>query len=378
MTQMDWSKGTFFRPVDGFVPWLLEYAQGRMIVDCGAGFGDLVASLLDQDPECGAVGIEQMASKVEEGVLRALASGATEGQRRMVRRILIGDTVDHSFLQHPKALAVFARPCHGPWVRLTLESSHHVVEALYISKPGNVQRDLEGLEWCPLGDAVVGEEGERVYKVRRTPPDNDRRFSWALVRQASDHAKTTSTELHWLRYIPSNPHVWYRDEGPVRLPRFAGDVVVDEACTSDMDWLDWPRTTLWQMWDRRVRDLSLDNGWCSPEGTFYRCAYWEHDELAAHYLRRSIRDLERTGWARVQRRSKDEPHLIVTVDKRGHGIGDGRLTQQQVQGLLDAGISLSLWHIEDAEGDWSDLIQRLRAEEGQDFASDCVPPPEQS
>lgn len=56
--------------------------------------------------------------------------------------------------------------------------------------------------------------------------------------------------------------------------------------------LDYTKTTL-------VDFNGEDAGWLDRNGKFYGCDPEAHDEVAIYYLKRSVEDLERSGWVRV-------------------------------------------------------------------------------
>lgn len=112
-------------------------------------------------------------------------------------------------------------------------------------------------------------------------------------------------------------------------------------------------------WERRVKDVGLDNGWLSPGGDLYRCAYWEHVGLAYDFLGRSDDELLKAGWLKLQRKprlsSDSMPpgrHLFVLGD---HCARPGRMTREQVATLVSAGFVPPNHLLELAEGDWSHL-----------------------
>lgn len=50
---------------------------------------------------------------------------------------------------------------------------------------------------------------------------------------------------------------------------------------------------------KHLLDPWSDQGWVSPDGRFYGCKFFQHDDLAHALLRKSVRDLEVEGWVRV-------------------------------------------------------------------------------
>lgn len=123
-------------------------------------------------------------------------------------------------------------------------------------------------------------------------------------------------------------------------------------------------------WERRVKDVGLDNGWLSPEGDLYRCAYWEHVGLAYDLLGCSDDELFKAGWLKLQRKPSDgfkaqERHLFVLGD---HCARPGRMTREQVAALVSAGFVPPNHLLELAEGDWSHLYAANDQREAEDMA----------
>lgn len=66
-------------------------------------------------------------------------------------------------------------------------------------------------------------------------------------------------------------------------------------------------------------------GWIAPDGRFFGCGYYEHDDIAYALIRMDPRALENEGWVRVH-----ESSFI-------HKSSARRITGRQVQTLLELG-----------------------------------------
>lgn len=175
------------------------------------------------------------------------------------------------------------------------------------------------------------------------------------TRTIKSQGEVVGTEdiIHWYGEGPDD--VLYHGMGPSHTCRMPGDEILDVVEAEHADDLDWTRTTLWQKWDKRVDDTSLQGGWVSPEGRWYRCKGWQHDSLICDYLFMRVRDVEKGGWARIHHQ-EDGSHLIVVRNSRGdYG---GRLTMEQTQTLLDGGVEIPDHMLDAAEGDWSAYMKR--------------------
>ena len=67
------------------------------------------------------------------------------------------------------------------------------------------------------------------------------------------------------------------------------------------------------------------NGWISRDGKAYACDWMEHDDVAYYYFKKSIREMESSGWIRV---NFDVPNYI------------GRISQAQYNKCKDLGIEI--------------------------------------
>jgi hypothetical protein len=74
-------------------------------------------------------------------------------------------------------------------------------------------------------------------------------------------------------------------------------------------------------------DPGSDQGWIAPDGRFYGCNYYAHDDLAFSLIRKTPQSLEILGWVRVH------------ADSFGFGAcgANGELTQRQLETLFELG-----------------------------------------
>lgn len=333
---------SFFEPTQEFVVWVKEAFEGRPVLDAGCGFGNLTDALLRAG--VAAVGIDLQHSKIESGQSRYPAAAG---------KLLVGDTTEHPLVRLSAAVVIFGRPCHDPsWIARTVEASASTASAwVYISKPGNAENDIASFERRRvLVAATVGDEGEEAWEFRPVPDDfDDEPVRWCLV-EFPGRGPT------WVR---DGEGVWYWNWSPSYCSKH-DETVLEDAWVQDDDWLDHSKTAIWQQWEQRVRDTSLDNAWVSPDGEVYRCAYWEHNSLANDYLRRRVRDLESGCWCKVQRAPGESQVFSMGYDDRGR---DHRLRKEQVSAMLEAGFDVPVWKLEEAEGDWSEAIEQRRQQQ---------------
>ncbi len=97
-----------------------------------------------------------------------------------------------------------------------------------------------------------------------------------------------------------NGPYWLMDEGDNQFwtnimggkcPRHTSDKILETVEAEDWIDLDWTFTILHRPESRA--------GWVSPDGRFFGCDNQEHDLFAQLALKKTIGELERTGWARI-------------------------------------------------------------------------------
>lgn len=106
-----------------------------------------------------------------------------------------------------------------------------------------------------------------------------------------------------LLIVPGMGCYWWRDTGTQwvhedtlhRFPKTRNPAiqVVEEAEASSFAKLDHTKTDLYKP--------ESECGWLSPNGKFFGCASQEHDRLARLVIGVPVPNLEKSGWARVQR-----------------------------------------------------------------------------
>lgn len=345
----------FFEPTAAFILWMASRYSEQPIVDCGCGYGNFVEALRMGGCE-GTVGMDLLDEKLEE--VHTRYPGA-------VGRVFYGDTRVHPAMLLEEAVVVFARPCHdASWIAETVAHASATAHTfLYISKPGSEVSDLAGFERRRVAwDIVIGEEGELCWEFRAVPRNAPNELArWCLV-EFKEHG------LVWAR---DGGDVWLWGWGPSHCTK-GGDPIITEAVITDA-WLDWSATSAWKRWDKRVNDESLDNGWIDPAGRLYRCAYWEHNGIVYDYLHKEARELEDGGWCKLQRGGASSDRHLFIMGNRSPGK-DHTLTEPQVKTLLAAGFVPPLYMLDEAEGDWSALCNRLEAEEGELSLEDLTSP----
>lgn len=255
--------GTVFMEInDDFISLVKKLAEGRTIIDCGAGmarFGSLVPEVIsiDRFPE-------------ESPFSRVIEFDAVE------------------FNMGPKFLPMFIRPDHGGWVHKTLEKQLPLTGlALYVGFESNFATDLPDEGILYLADEIegwTGPNGEKAFRVVpvKNPPQTE---EWRLLQIG------TPGYVTWMKVITRNGCLWYENLRGGRSPPAAFIRVLDVQHVRNARNLDWKRTY-----------LSSDEsgaGWLDRAGTLHTCPPEEHDNYAFLVLKRDVDDLERAGWVRV-------------------------------------------------------------------------------
>lgn len=128
--------GLFFKPDLKFVEWLVNYADGRVIVDVGAGQGHLVRMIKQVGGR--SVGLEPNFNA--EAYREYCLSGGYMPELNEILPMTIQQAKGIVSGMGKKALLVFARPCHSDFVEYGLTIMSDQTEALYITVPENLER----------------------------------------------------------------------------------------------------------------------------------------------------------------------------------------------------------------------------------------------
>ncbi len=162
VSDIDVLNDPFFIPNTEFVKWLIEYANGRTIVDCGAGSGYLCA--LIENNGGNAVGLEPRWSMerkefwMKKGFMFNVMPMESENS------IFIGLPPENM----SRCLFVFARPCHNGFVSRTINKLNGA-EILYIGHgEENKEMDLPvGTKYTKLDHKGTSVDNEYVLSIKK-------------------------------------------------------------------------------------------------------------------------------------------------------------------------------------------------------------------
>jgi len=127
----------FFRPDKDFKQWLIDYADGRIIVDVGCGTAILINDLADMGGK--VMGIEPMFSSEDMTGLTKHRLSQGKGIINIMPRT-VQECANLLQAIGGKALLLFCRPCHSDFVVDALDLKHPDTEALYITVPENLTK----------------------------------------------------------------------------------------------------------------------------------------------------------------------------------------------------------------------------------------------
>lgn len=151
----------FFQPDVDFVKWLIKYADGRTIIDCGAGSGYLTAMIHHLGYK-NCIAIEPHYTEERNWFWR---------KRGFQFHVFFKNSEEESIIRDipkGKALLLFARPCHSGFVYRTIKNNMPVgTEALYISHKNNTQLDLGDIYYTELKHEGTSKNNEFVLSIKK-------------------------------------------------------------------------------------------------------------------------------------------------------------------------------------------------------------------
>lgn len=158
----------FFKPDLIFSKWLVEYANGRMIIDIGCGQGHLVRMIKKMGGK--VMGLEPNFDYLAYTKMRSLA-GTLEGAVNEVMPMRVQDADKLIQGLGDKALLVFARTNQGGFVEDGLDIMPNGMEALFITIPNTVDVLVELGKYEPQKKLIqhkgVSEDSEVVYSIKK-------------------------------------------------------------------------------------------------------------------------------------------------------------------------------------------------------------------
>ncbi len=142
----------FFEPTDEFIQFLKTFADGRPIIDVGAGCGLLAKRIHDEGMKVLAIDIIDRTEPVHPV-----------------------HNLDATAMTFPAGcLPVMARPCHSEWIEETVRNAmQHLTQFIYVGLPRNFGKDLGPLrrhyQLRVQKGFVAGKDGELVVCIYKLP-----------------------------------------------------------------------------------------------------------------------------------------------------------------------------------------------------------------
>jgi len=158
----------FFKPDIMFVKWLIQYANGRMIIDVGAGQGHLVRMIKMLGGK--AIGLEPNIDYMSMVTMRKAKNPNYDINEILPMDVQRAGTMIQG-LGGDKTMLVFARPCHNGFVEEGLDIMPEGMEALYITLEENLEKydDLGKYKNSAehIGTMGISEDNEVVYSIKK-------------------------------------------------------------------------------------------------------------------------------------------------------------------------------------------------------------------
>jgi hypothetical protein len=160
VSEIDPLSTPFFIPDVAFVKWLIKYANGRLMIDCGAGTGYLTALITKLGGKC--IAIEPMYT-MERKMFWV--------KQRIHFHVFYEKSETASIIKTApdnKALLLFARPCHSSFVYDTIQNNmNEGMEALYIGHKHNHEDDLGDLPFEEIKHEGTSKNREIVLSIKK-------------------------------------------------------------------------------------------------------------------------------------------------------------------------------------------------------------------
>ena len=153
----------FFHPKKKFYAWIQRVMKKHpkaVLVDCGAGDGDLVAELLQLGLPC--IGIDPQWGGLPRGK-------GMEGVE-LAQKMICQNAEESTFVTKMPAVLLCCRPCHSAFPARINRARHKDSVFYYIGFKKNLIWDLAGAP-VKLLVSGVGKEGECVWAVGAADAD---------------------------------------------------------------------------------------------------------------------------------------------------------------------------------------------------------------
>ena len=157
----------FFRPDKTFIEWIVEYANGRIIVDIGCGSCRVTEKLKDAGARIIGVDPFTSMSNIAAMNMKRLRQGQDIINVLPMRIEECKDLIQNN---SQEILMLFARPCHSDFVENALDMKNSNTEALYITVPVNFDKYDDLGEFRDRANLVshkgISADNETVWSIK--------------------------------------------------------------------------------------------------------------------------------------------------------------------------------------------------------------------
>lgn len=295
----------FFKPTKAGLKFLIKHFKcTETVIEVGCGKGDLCKALKEGGVEI--MGIDLYAR--EKQSFPVLHIDATKFPYPIGSKVII------------------ARPNRGDWylevVKTALESG--VKEVIYIGIDKHIGEDIEYL--CDFDFRVkkllsnAGEDGEQIWSIKGE--SEMKKTKYYLITWGHGDLEMGPG---WFKKLGG----WWVNTSGGKMPITDKEKVLRDAEVEDSYDLDWEPVLI---------KPGAGAGWLDRKGNFWECTTEDHDRVAELVLRKSVEELEKTGWVRVDY----SPEVVCRVPEQGDGWRlsynfHGGLTAEQRNWLLNKG-----------------------------------------
>jgi len=292
----------FFEPTEEFLDFFSKQYKGKPIIEVGAGTGRFSKLLHDKG-------------------LRVIAIDAFPRDNPESDVTIINSDM---FPFQPNSVVVIARPSRGQWIQDTIDKA---VDAgaivVYIGIEKHYDDDIYSLTYpCEKVYSCAGNDEEEVFQIGEAMSNNTNNTNKKEYFLIEHGANTPFAMKYWVTDLGSK---WGHANGVSWMPKSKDDIVHESSFVEDDNDLDWTKVNL-------LHDNEKESGWLSRSGEFFGCGYMEHDNIAYRILKKTIVELENSGWIRL--------HGVRTDDWMMAYSFNGRLSAEQRRWLTRVGYSV--------------------------------------
>lgn len=151
----------FFHPDKDFINWLIQYANGRTIIDVGCGTRAPLVFELWRNGYTNSFGIDPF-------VDYQWVSEKSICEFDNLLQVLPFKAEDHiKMVCNNSVLVINCRPCHSGFTEKTFHNTPKNTEFLYIGLERNLEEDLSNTSYTIIPHVGTSVDGEKVYHLEK-------------------------------------------------------------------------------------------------------------------------------------------------------------------------------------------------------------------